>query len=727
MKKYSILLSAAFAIFALASCQKEQDLANQEVVNNGPSSIPFELRANIPSIETKTTLNTSTWAVDWEDGDIIYAVTTDEEWGVAYDKDNPETESIAEFTYNENTGKFATNKEITSGEHTFNFIYSNGNQKTYHRGNSTTFSLAGTQTFDASAPTANLKTYDALAAQVTETTPTAFANVDMSHLFTLMKVTLNNKTGADVTISKFEVEIPGQHLSGIFTVNFSSTPTTTYKSGGGDKITVNVSNGTVANNGSLDVYFVMGPVSGYTGEVTFTVTDSADNTYTKTNTITGTGVTFAAGTYNTASYTFKAGVSYPTIDNTSSDYTTGFETGFNAGTSYNNTTVKVDGPSGQQWGSYYGTVSTNSKLTGSNSMQMRWYTTAKSNLGYAETNFFIKKVGYVSFSAAATNNLKIGLYYKGDSDPDWTLAETFTPSTTKDTYNYGFVTPVDNARIRFQIVLPTSEPESTSNIRIDDVVVKPVAPAPSISVTTSAATSTSSAEGTTATLNGSLALLNGAVNGSVTKAGFYYKLTSAVSYNKVECTSAPTSTTSFSYDLTGLTTGSEYTYYAFAVYDSGSEVTGETTTFIPTLSGGGGEETVATATFNGKNETYTTGWSTTGTGKGRTDCIIIGSGENITSPAFDLSNYSSVTISIKARRYGTLSGSKATIDASIGGVSVGTTNATGTNATTSLTDITFTPTSSMTAATIVFTCTNATSPGSTHGAGINSIEIIGTL
>lgn len=305
MKKYSILLSAAFAIFALASCQKEQDLANQEVVNNGPSSIPFELRANIPSIETKTTLNTSTWAVDWEDGDIIYAVTTDEEWGVAYDKDNPETESIAEFTYNENTGKFATNKEITSGEHTFNFIYSNGNQKTYHRGNSTTFSLAGTQTFDASAPTANLKTYDALAAQVTETTPTAFANVDMSHLFTLMKVTLNNKTGADVTISKFEVEIPGQHLSGIFTVNFSSTPTTTYKSGGGDKITVNVSNGTVANNGSLDVYFVMGPVFGYTGEVTFTVTDSASNTYTKTNTISAPGVSFAAGTYNTASYTLK--------------------------------------------------------------------------------------------------------------------------------------------------------------------------------------------------------------------------------------------------------------------------------------------------------------------------------------------------------------------------------------------------------------------------------------
>ncbi len=137
-------------------------------------------------------------------------------------------------------------------------------------------------------------------------------------------------------------------------------------------------------------------------------------------------------------------------------------------------------------------------------------------------------------------------------------------------------------------------------------------------------------------------------------------------------------------------------------------------------------EEIATATFDGKNETYTEGWTTTGTGTGRTDCIIIGAGENITSPAFDLSGYSKVTISIKARRYGTLTGSKATIDASIGGNSVGTTDATGTSATTSLTDITFTPSSSMTKAVLVFTCTNATSAGSSHGAGINSITLTGT-
>lgn len=138
------------------------------------------------------------------------------------------------------------------------------------------------------------------------------------------------------------------------------------------------------------------------------------------------------------------------------------------------------------------------------------------------------------------------------------------------------------------------------------------------------------------------------------------------------------------------------------------------------------EVEVASATFNGKNATYTEGWTTTGTGTGRTDCIIIGSGENITSPAFDLSQYTKVTISIKARRYGTLTGSKATIDVAIGDNSVGTTDASGTSATTSLDDIVFVPTADMTAASLVFTCTNATSAGSTHGAGINSIVITGT-
>ena len=136
--------------------------------------------------------------------------------------------------------------------------------------------------------------------------------------------------------------------------------------------------------------------------------------------------------------------------------------------------------------------------------------------------------------------------------------------------------------------------------------------------------------------------------------------------------------------------------------------------------------TIATATFDGKNGNYTEGWTTTGTGVGRTDCVIIGYGENITSPAFDLSEYSSISITFTGRRYGSLSGSKATVDASIGGSSVGTIDITKSSVQAVDGSITFTPTSSMTNAVLVFTCTNATSAGSTHGAGIGSITITGT-
>ena len=135
---------------------------------------------------------------------------------------------------------------------------------------------------------------------------------------------------------------------------------------------------------------------------------------------------------------------------------------------------------------------------------------------------------------------------------------------------------------------------------------------------------------------------------------------------------------------------------------------------------------IATATFNGKNVTCTDGWSCTGTGINRTDCWVIGKDENITSPAFDLTDYSKVTITFSGRRYGSLSGSKATVDASIGEVSLGTIDITNKSVGAVTGDINFVPTEAMTAAVLVFTCTNATSEGSTHGAGIATITIMGT-
>lgn len=134
--------------------------------------------------------------------------------------------------------------------------------------------------------------------------------------------------------------------------------------------------------------------------------------------------------------------------------------------------------------------------------------------------------------------------------------------------------------------------------------------------------------------------------------------------------------------------------------------------------------TIASGTFNGKGGVYTEGWTTNGTGVGRTDCVIIGKDENITSPEVDLSDYESITVSIKARRYGTLTGSKATIAVAFDGEEIGTADASGTNATTALTDIDY-EVEDLAKGKFVFTCSNATSAGSSHGAGINSIVITG--
>jgi len=101
-----------------------------------------------------------------------------------------------------------------------------------------------------------------------------------------------------------------------------------------------------------------------------------------------------------------------------------------------------------------------------------------------------------------------------------------------------------------------------------------------IVATTADATNTESADGTTATLNGSYAITNAVGSENVT-CGFEYKLTSASNYTSVEATVA----TPFSYELTALTTGSEYTYRAWASLDGGNTKSyGEDKVFTPTAS-----------------------------------------------------------------------------------------------------------------------------------------------
>lgn len=304
MKKYSILFGTVLAAMSFVACQKEVELV-ENPVNETTKSIPFVLKADVPEMATRTTLDPSTWALEWENGDIIYAVTVDGEWGVPFSQDSG-TESIAEFVYDSSSNSFATSKTITDDDHTFNFVYSNGKQKSFHRSDATTNQLSASQTMTAGDDaTKQLKQYDAMAAQLTVRTPTQFANIQMSHLYTLMKVTLKNRTGNAITVNKFEMTAPNAVLATIFTVSFGETPSITPKADQTtyDRITVDITDGNIAAGADMPVYFIMAPLSSYNGDITFKATTSDNQTFTKTNTVSS--LSFEAGAYNTASFTLK--------------------------------------------------------------------------------------------------------------------------------------------------------------------------------------------------------------------------------------------------------------------------------------------------------------------------------------------------------------------------------------------------------------------------------------
>lgn len=296
MKKL-FLFALATAMMSFAGCQQ---MEQEAPVNPNEGGSTFEFVADIA--QTKTTLDVANgYKVDWEAGDVVYMVTSDGTWGKPYSEDK-DAETIAEFKYAD--GKFTSEAQIANGEYTFKGMYATASQKSYHRGASSTHKLEATQTQNCSNPTAHIKANDALVGTFTATVPMAeVAKMNMSHLYTLMQVNVKNATGAAVNVTKFEMTAAGADLAGIFNVTAFDTPALTTKQNAASTITVNVTGGSVENNASLPVYFVMAPLSNYEGDVTFKVTDSEDKTYTKTVTLNA--ITFAAGTYNTTPYTIK--------------------------------------------------------------------------------------------------------------------------------------------------------------------------------------------------------------------------------------------------------------------------------------------------------------------------------------------------------------------------------------------------------------------------------------
>ena len=172
----------------------------------------------------------------------------------------------------------------------------------------------------------------------------------------------------------------------------------------------------------------------------------------------------------TAVYTINSDAS-----NDSVIYAVGFEDaeGFTASNTYNNTTVVFTGAEGAQWGTYYGTPSTNNHIVGDQSMQMRWYTSAPENIGYTYTNFDLHNVTHVTFAATSSNGLNVKVSHSIDGGTTYSAGQVFTLGSAAQVFDY----VVDEegsfnfVRLKFAIDLPETAPTANSRVVIDSIVV----------------------------------------------------------------------------------------------------------------------------------------------------------------------------------------------------------------------------------------------------------------
>jgi len=211
------------------------------------------------------------------------------------------------------------------------------------------------------------------------------------------------------------------------------------------------------------------------------------------------GITIGAASKITAPTQLKTPAGYPNAGNGCETdieeveiYSTGFEASesFPAGSTYNNTTPVHQGEAGKQWVTFYGTTSSQSPITGGQSMQMRWYTTATSNLGYTYTNFNLKKATRVTFKAKNTASGGFGLNmkvsYSTDGGTNWENPQIFTLTTAVSSLEYAVseTGEYENVRLRFEVSLQSSNPTGTVNLYLDDVKVYGIPTLPKVAIPT---------------------------------------------------------------------------------------------------------------------------------------------------------------------------------------------------------------------------------------------------
>ena len=179
----------------------------------------------------------------------------------------------------------------------------------------------------------------------------------------------------------------------------------------------------------------------------------------------------------TATYTITVPEPPAPVYNDTIIYYTSFDSTehFLGGNNFQNDQVIFNGPTGQQWGTYHGTATTTSAISGDQSMQMRYYVSGDhiGHLGYTFTNFDLNDVTRVTFSAKSTNGLNMTVSYSTDGGNTYQGTELI--NLTQNAQNYTYVVSDTGAyafvRLRFAIAAPIVPPSGTSRVTIDSVVV----------------------------------------------------------------------------------------------------------------------------------------------------------------------------------------------------------------------------------------------------------------
>lgn len=318
MKKIIILAcSASLALISLYSCEKN---AQPEQKATAPAPAIYAYDAS-----TKTTLGTD-WSVSWDSGDNLSVFNAAA--GSSSYSDN--CKFLIDGTPAD--GKFIkdasqTNKALVSGESSYDW-YACYPWMEYgaNPGGTKGYTINRTPQQVGYNSTLHIAGSDLMAGTAFGVADGTAPSIALHHVGALMKFTVTNNTGeaAAITGLTLDATAGNSYITGSFTMNWGDSSTqpsldatqmgsskaytcalSVVKNTGTDESPAyETIDETIANGASVDLYMVVAPFTiPAGGKIKLTIAGSLGSIELE-KTVGGSGITFAAGTYNTASLSY---------------------------------------------------------------------------------------------------------------------------------------------------------------------------------------------------------------------------------------------------------------------------------------------------------------------------------------------------------------------------------------------------------------------------------------